>query len=539
MLRKNKLALILPFSAALLFGCSSGEDLYAPAEVPEVVNRFSPTELWSTSVGGVGEFYSELSPAFASGTVYAAGRDGDVYAIQATDGDKIWHTDLDDQEENDNRRSARLSGGVSAYAGKVAVGSENGWIYVLNAIDGSLMWKSFVGSEVVSKPAFSKSADKLFVFDSQGRLTAYDINDGRSLWVSGSSSNALRLRAQGDPVAIGDEWVIIGEASGRVSVISQDNGAVVNQITIAESGGANALQRIRDVSSTPVVLGDVMYVTSYKGGYAAYSFDAQDFFTRLGYNSAAAPAIDITSVVLKEENDSLVCINRSDNSERWTVNNLYYRELTDPVIYGDYVVVGDFEGYIYFINLETGVIEYEDELDSSGFYTAPLLADGNLYMQSRDGTLYCLNYDPTRSARIKEIAHKELQDYAGVGTSFARPGVGSTGIYAPDDITYEQLMQRRQSILRMAAQNEARQRAAEAERRAYEQRRAEYEQRMKAIQQAERERLSGFGIMSGVKSDSDDEAEVQGQDNMSTSPAPEAQAPSEEAYSEKASGFGL
>ena len=539
MFKSSKFALILPVSAALLFGCSSGEDLYAPAEVPEIENRFTPQELWSDSVGGVGDFYSELSPAFASGTLYAAGRNGDVYAIRSDDGDKIWHTDLSDEEENDDRRSARLSGGVSAYAGKVAIGSENGYIYVLNAIDGALLWKAYVGAEVVSKPAFSQSADKLFVFDSQGRLTAYDLNSGESLWVSGETSSGLRLRAQGDPVAVGDEYVVIGQSSGRVSVIAQDSGAIVNQILISEHGGANSLERIRDVASTPLLLGDTLYTTSFNGGYAAYSFATHSFTTRLGYNSSLVPALDDTSLVIVEDDGQIVCVNRADNTERWTVNNLYYRNLSAPVIYGNYVVVGDFEGYLYFINLQTGVLETVYELDGSGIYTAPLQADGNLYIQSRDGDLYCLHYDPAGTARAKELALQQAEDYAGVGVSLARPGVGATGIYAPDTMSYDELMARRQAVLRMAAQAEARQRAIEAQRRAYEQRRAAYEARMKAIEEAERERVSGFGLMPGVKSSGDETPAPESTPSTDNAAPAESSAPSPEEYTEKATGFGL
>lgn len=537
---RTKFGLILPLAAALIFGCSSDADLFAPSEVPEVQNKFDLQTLWSAGVGsGVGQFYSELSPAFAEGTVYAASRNGDVYALAASSGDKVWHTDLSDEEENNDRRSTRLSGGVSAYAGKVAIGSENGYVYLLNAIDGSLLWKTYVAAEVVSKPAFSAGADKLFVYDSAGRLTALNLSDGKVLWVSGETATGLRLRAQGDPVAVGNEYVVIGQASGNVSVISQDNGAIVNQIVVAQSQGANALERVRDVSSTPLILGDSMYLTSYRGGYAEFSFRTQTFTTRLGYSSSQAPALDDTSIVIVEDDGRVVCINRADNSERWSVNNLLYRNLTAPVIYGNYAVTGDFEGYLYFINLATGNLDGVFELDSSGIYTAALQNDGHLYVQSRDGDLYCLHYDPANTARQKELALKQAMDYAGVGVSLARPGVGATGIYAPDSMTYEQLSARRQAVLRLAAQAEARQRAADAQRREYERRKAEYEARMKAIQEAERERLSGFGIMPGVKSEGEDDTSSAAPAQSAPQAAPEVSTPSAEEYQEKASGFGL
>lgn len=36
----------------------------------------------------------------------------------------------------------------------VAVGSENGYLYVLNRKDGSIYFKYYLGSEIVTRPAF-------------------------------------------------------------------------------------------------------------------------------------------------------------------------------------------------------------------------------------------------------------------------------------------------------------------------------------------------------------------------------------------------
>ena len=98
-MRFTKHALAAIAAAVFISACST-EDPYAPVEALEIDNQFALDSLWSTSVGGgVGEFYSALSPAFASGTIYAAARDGDVFAIEAKTGDKIWNTDLSDEEE--------------------------------------------------------------------------------------------------------------------------------------------------------------------------------------------------------------------------------------------------------------------------------------------------------------------------------------------------------------------------------------------------------------------------------------------------------
>ena len=63
--------LLLPglLSVTLLSGCSlfSGEeDVVKMSPLPTVENQFTPSTAWDTSVGdGIGDFYSNLHPAFA------------------------------------------------------------------------------------------------------------------------------------------------------------------------------------------------------------------------------------------------------------------------------------------------------------------------------------------------------------------------------------------------------------------------------------------------------------------------------------------
>ncbi|SUH14215.1 lipoprotein [Salmonella enterica subsp. enterica] len=92
--------LLLPglLSVTLLSGCSlfSGEeDVVKMSPLPQVENQFTPTTVWSTSVGnGIGEFYSNLHPVMADNVVYAADRAGVVKALNADDGKEIWSVNL-------------------------------------------------------------------------------------------------------------------------------------------------------------------------------------------------------------------------------------------------------------------------------------------------------------------------------------------------------------------------------------------------------------------------------------------------------------
>lgn len=532
---KSKLLLITPLLAMLCLGCAN-KDVAAPVEAPEIDNRFSLQHIWSASTGGVDSFFSQMHPSVVGNTVYIASRDGDVSALSLDKGDKLWTTDLGNEEENDNKRSARLSGGVSAYAGKVAVGSENGYIYVLNASDGKLLWKDYLGCEIISAPTFSQTSSKLFVLDSTGCVSAYDVLSGQKLWSSGDTSNSLHLRAQSEPLAVGDDYVLVGGPMGQVFILSQQNGMTLNQITVSESYGANALQRVVDVAATPLLLDGKMFITAYNGGFVTYDFNTNTIVNRLPYHSSKSIGFDDSHFVITEDNGQIVCINRYDNTELWGNNQLKNRNVSAPVIYGNYVVVGDFEGYLYFINLTTGTIESMYDLDSSALMTAPLVVNGNLLVFYADGSLELVRYDPNGQASAKALlAQNELN----AGKALVKvPDNGLNNISL--GLTQEQLNARRRQAVNIVNQIEARQRQTEAQlaeynrRKAeYERQKAEYEKQRQAYEERKRQELSGFGIMPGVKSDLD-EQNTSSQEDL---PAPQMQ--TEENADEKSSSFGI
>ena len=57
---------------------------------------------------------------------------------------------------------------------------------------------------------------------------------------------------------------------------------------------------------------------------------------------------------------------------------------------GDYVVVGDSEGYMYWISQTTGKIVAMQEVDDDGLYATPIIDGGLIYIQTRGGELVAI-----------------------------------------------------------------------------------------------------------------------------------------------------
>lgn len=512
LMRFFRLIVVAVPAVLLLCSCSGNQDLAAPVEAPDIDDRIDVREVWSDWAGGSDGMFSQLAPALSGSTVFTAARDGKVIAISAADGHRLWKVDLSDEEENDDKRSARLSGGVSAGPGRVAIGSENGWVYVLSMADGSVIWKTYVGNEIISSPAFSTGGERLFVQDARGRIICYSAT-GVQLWVSGDSRGVLRLRAQSSPVALGDEYLIVGTATGRVQILAQQDGSVVNQILIGRMSGANALQRVSDVSSNPLILGGSLYSTAYNSGFVQYSFEKAAVVMRLGYSSSKDIAFDDNVFVITGDNGHVHCISRATGSELWTNSQLTYRNVSAPAVYGNYAVVGDMEGYVYFMNLQDGTIEAMLDTDDSPVYVKPVVSGSNLLVQTSGGELTAFRYDPNGIAGAKSAEAAAELSMGAMGVQLK--AADGSGTFYTSGITKEQLLQRREQAEKLVAAMQAQQRAQEARLREFERRKAEYlkrkaeyDRQVAEYRQKRREQLSGFGLMPGVKSDAESEPEL-------------------------------
>ena len=383
----QKLGMALTAGAAL-YGCSSEVDVVTMAPVPQVESRFEPEVVWSHSVGdGVGKFYSQLSPVVTDDRVFAAARDGDVAAFDKQTGDRQWSVDLSDQPENEDKRSARLSGGLTAFYGKLFLGSENGYVYALDQTDGTLLWSQKVPGEILAAPV--ADAGRVVVVTSSGKMLALDAEKGAILWSTGDDQPNLTLRGQSTPV-LAAGGVVYGRADGRIGVILLENGQLANVSRVASPRGATELERMVDVDAQPVILGDELYAVAYNGQLMARKLLSGEELWKRQYSSFQNMGGGPSQLVLTDAKSHVYAVDRSNGSELWANTQLSYRNLTAPVSFGDYVVVGDGEGYLYWLDDTSGRILAMQELDSDGLYVAPV-ADGDmLYVQTRSGDLVAL-----------------------------------------------------------------------------------------------------------------------------------------------------
>ena len=391
--RYAKIFIMLLLSSVLL-SCSSTDDEDIndlPAELTEIEQKFEPSVLWEQSVGGgIDDYFSRLKPIVAYDKVYSASRAGDVIAFEVNTGKTVWKTDLSDINNErsfwDSRVSALLSGGPTAGLNKVFIGSENGKVFALDAQSGELTWQTKIKGEVINAPAI----DSVVVVNSaSGVMKAMNPNDGEELWKVEQDVPALTLRGISAPV-IASGGVLVGTGKGGVNVYLLDSGQQGWSTEVGEATGSTELERVIDVDSAPVVFGDKVYAVSSRGNLVAIELKSGRILWKRQYSSYRQISIYRNTIFLTNDRGYVYAIDRVNGIERWSNLDLANRGVTGPAIINDYVVVGDFEGYLHWINQETGEIVARHKVDSSGIYATPTVMDNILYSQSRDGDLQAI-----------------------------------------------------------------------------------------------------------------------------------------------------
>lgn len=389
---KLQLKPVLLLSAVLLAGCSSKEELV----LPPVTNSIDPVEVWDASIGdGVAHYESALTPIIVGDTVYAASREGLVAAFDLQTGKRKWQFDLRKpagsslwQSINDiwSGDNARISGGLSYGYDKLYFGTENGDVVALS-VAGELVWRVEVKGEVLVKPAVDEGL--VVVATGAGTLIALHPDTGEQRWQFENEQPALTLRGISEPV-IEAGGVIYGSGGGQLGVVIAERGYQAWEEAVGVPTGSTELSRLADLDAKPLVKGGTVYSIAYNGALMAQELRSGRQLWKRDYASFRNMAMAGDIIYLVDAVGRIYAIDSRSGTETWSQFGLNKHFLTGPVVYKEYLVIGDNQGNLHWVNRETGEFVARQSMDSSGFYTEAVTDGSYLLVQSRNGELVLL-----------------------------------------------------------------------------------------------------------------------------------------------------
>lgn len=366
----------------VLAGCSTNDTFEQPVPVPEIEATVGFDRAWSLSVGdGHDDEFLQLAPLYAGDVVYAASADGVVVSVGADNGKAVWKKELDD----------RIFAGPGADARQLYLVTRDAELIALSSEDGSEAWRVSLPTEVLAAPQSNGSL--VVVQTTDGRVIGFDTNKGERLWQYEAQVPVLTVRAAAPPL-VGGDIVIASFSNGRVIALTAASGQPVWQYEVGQPQGRTELERLVDIGGTPLVLDSALMVVGYQGKLALIDIrTGQEIWSRSA-SSFYAPAIGNGNIFLAAANGDVVALRGSDRRELWVQSDLAWRQITRPAVSGDYLVVGDFEGYLHVLSMEDGSLVGQSKFDSDGIRVpVQVLSNGNLLVYGNGGKMSVLKLE--------------------------------------------------------------------------------------------------------------------------------------------------
>jgi outer membrane protein assembly factor BamB len=359
----------------ILLGCDNDKEVDPPAELTEITTTRDVRRVWSAGLGGDAErLRLALKPVVVEGRVYAASHDGEVSAFSADTGKRAWLV----------KTKLPLSAGPEVGGGLVILGSSDGDLIALDATNGSQRWRKAIASEILARPLVVN--DIVVIRTVDGHVEGLSVADGATKWAVDEQVPRLTLRGTAPPVLAGDR-IIAGFDNGKVLAIDPRNGEVMWDTIVNAPRGRTELERLADIDSPPRVAGDDVFVVGFQGRIAMLARDSGQIWWARDASSYRGFTMDEQNLYLTNSDSVVIAMRRTDGAVLWEMNTLRRRGLTAPVIDGNSLVVGDFEGYMHWLDKATGTIVARQKADGERITNAAVAGDTGVYIQTDSGKL--------------------------------------------------------------------------------------------------------------------------------------------------------
>jgi outer membrane protein assembly factor BamB len=384
--RLARRAVTLALLTVALAGCAgrSKDTSEPPAELQPFEATLDVQRLWSGKVGGGSErLRLGLRPSSDGARIFAGAYDGQIAAFDAETGSKVWSV----------KTRLPLTAGPGYGDNLLVFGTSDGDLVAFDAASGEERWRQAIGSEVLAAPAIG--ANMVAVRTVDGRLRGFSALNGAERWAIEQNLPALTLRGNTAPRVAGS-IVVSGFNNGRVGAYEIANGDPVWEVAIANPAGRTDLERLVDVSAGLTVVGSDVYVVGYNGRAVGIDLQTGVVIWQQDFSSYAGLGADFDNIYLTTDVDAVVALSRQAGAQVWRQEALRLRDLTAPTRYANTLVVGDFEGYLHWLDPADGNFLARERAARGRIAAAPLVVGQNVYVQGDDGSVaaYALPTDP-------------------------------------------------------------------------------------------------------------------------------------------------
>lgn len=364
--------------AVLVAGCSSQGIVRNPAKLISIRHPLvRPKRVWSRDIGnGSGGLYPAFRIAVSRDGVFVGSENGNAAAYDPVTGKVLWHRHV----------KWRLIAGPTVTGDEVLFGTLGAHVIALRRSNGKFLWKSNAPSSVMAPPVTHDGI--VVVRGVNGTIFGLNALNGKRVWSFQSAEPRLTLRGQSAPLFVGRR-VLVGLDNGKIIALNGSNGKLLWSDTLVVPAGESELRRLVDIDADLLPSEKGVFAVSYGGILALVDPVSGAIRWKQHVRSYTGMAIGGSgnTIYLTDVDGYVWALNAATGTKKWESKVLKFRQPSAPVFYNDYVVVGDFKGYLHWFNPADGMIVGRMRMGNSPIVAPLAVGHGLLYVMNTAGRL--------------------------------------------------------------------------------------------------------------------------------------------------------
>jgi outer membrane protein assembly factor BamB len=202
------------------------------------------------------------------------------------------------------------------------------------------------------------------VKDSNNKFISLNQIDGSILWDYKTPNSPLPIRSWGE-LTLSNEIIYTGISAGKLMALNSNNGTLIWENTFSPPKGVSEIERSNDTSSKVLVDEYAVYAVSSQGNIASIAKEDGVILWSRPMSSYIGLDANEQNIIVTHNSGSIYSLNKETKKINWRNSDLMGRDVSRPFIFDKFVVVSDYEGYLHFIDLNSGLIRARVKLADS------------------------------------------------------------------------------------------------------------------------------------------------------------------------------
>jgi PQQ-like domain len=146
------------------------------------------------------------------------------------------------------------------------------------------------------------------------------------------------------------------------------------------------------------VVGDNVFAAGFQGRTAMLALDSGQLWWSHDMSSYRGLAVDADNLYVSQSDGTVVALRQRDGAELWRNEKLKRRGLSAPIVTGSAIALADYQGYIHWLDKETGVLVAREHIAKQRVSNPPVGSDNTIVVLTDGGTLAAYRATPRASA---------------------------------------------------------------------------------------------------------------------------------------------